>query len=78
MRNHKKKAGQMFSCTGVSGWERHVAVALAEGEHWGKFAPSVCFGAKMLLWDNFLSRDTVGTRLEAWKSPITHRIAFFP
>lgn len=49
VRNHKKKAGQMFSCIRVSGWERHVLVALFGGYHWGQFAPRVCFGSRMLL-----------------------------
>lgn len=53
VRNHKKKAGQMFSCTRVSGWERHVAVALVGGHHRSQFARSVCFGARMLLWDSY-------------------------
>lgn len=33
VRSHKKKAGQMFSCTRVSGWKGHVAVALVGGDH---------------------------------------------
>lgn len=67
----------MFSCTRVSGWERHVAVALVGGDHCSQFAPSVCFRVRMLLWDSFLSKDTVGQGLKPGNARSDAELFFF-
>lgn len=78
VRNHKKKAGQMFSCTRVSGWERQVAVALVGGGPQGSVCPQCVFWGEDAALGFFSFQRYCWTRLKACKCPITHRIAFFP
>lgn len=53
-------------------------MALVGGDHQGQFAPSVCFGARMLLWDSFLSKDTVGQGLKPGNAQSHIDLHFFP
>lgn len=54
-----------------------MAVALVGGDHCSQFAPSVCFGVRMLLWDSFLSKDTVGQGLKPGNAQSDAELFFF-
>lgn len=77
VRNHKKKAEQMFSCTSFRMGETH-----GSGTGWGDPLWSVC--PQRVFWGEdtalgfFSFQRYCWTRLEDWKYPIIHRIAFFP
>lgn len=55
-----------------------MAVALVGGDHWSQFAPCVCFGARMLLWDSFLSKDNLGQGLKPGNAQSHTELLFFP
>lgn len=55
-----------------------MAVALVGGDHWSQFPLCVCFGARMLLWDSFLSKDTLGQGLKPGNAQSHTELLFFP
>lgn len=44
----------------------------------GSVCPCVCFGARMLLWDSFLSKDTLGQGLKPGNAQSHTELLFFP